>query len=126
MAENLGLVFGRLAVSAVVVILAALSLAQGITPVGAQVLEGSLLVVAAAGDTGDEILAVRSGETVFDQFTVSTSIERYEVVVPAGVELAELEIAFINDLYEPPYDRDLIVDYAVSYTHLTLPTIYSV
>jgi len=69
------------------------------------------LVVRARGSTGDEIFEVRAGGQVVLTQSVTTSWKSYSTSVPLGTSLADVQVAFINDVYLPNYDRNLYVDY---------------
>ncbi len=72
--------------------------------------EGAL-VVRAKGDTGDERFQVVVGGEVVHSQNVSTDWHDYDVGVADDVEVADIQIASINDAYRLPYDRNLRVDY---------------
>ena len=69
------------------------------------------LVVRASGETGEEVLAVRVGGVLVGEFEVSSAFADYEVSLPAGSTVADVEVAFINDAVRGDFDRNLIVDY---------------
>ena len=68
-------------------------------------------VVRARGTTGEEHLEVRVGGQVFGEFDVTTSFADYEVDLPSGTLIGEVQVAFTNDLSRNGVDRNLIVDY---------------
>ncbi len=72
---------------------------------------GSVLVVRALGDTGEEVMEVRVGGVVVESFDVSTDFVSYEVAVPAGTAIGDIAVAFVNNATRVDFDRNLEVDW---------------
>ena len=73
--------------------------------------ERTRIRVDALGETGEEILEIQVGGEVVGSFNVSTTKDFYLATVDADVPLEDVQIAFVNDDYDPAagFDRNLIV-----------------
>ena len=72
---------------------------------------GSSLMVRMKGDTGDERYEVRVGGQVVGSGPVTRQWANYEIPLPQGTTLDEIQLWFVNDAYRRPYDRNLHVDW---------------
>jgi len=72
---------------------------------------GTILRIEAQGTTGDERLQVRIDGEVVETFDVTTDLESYFFVSDEGIVVEQVQLEFINDLYDPEagIDRNLIV-----------------
>ncbi len=73
--------------------------------------DGPVLLVRARGATGEELLTVRAAGDVVGSFAVSTSFADFEVELPVGSVIGDVEVAFTNDAVRGDLDRNLIVDF---------------
>ena len=69
------------------------------------------LVLMARGSTGDEVLDVLLEDEITESVALTTDWVEYEFEVPAATTVNAIKIAFNNDSYDPPYDRNLQVDW---------------
>lgn len=83
----------------------------GSGPSGSSPVEDTAEVgVLANGTTGDEIIEIRNGDAVLASFQLSTSLDRYLVVVDGG-RPEHLRVAFVNNGLSNGRDRNVRVDY---------------
>ena len=68
------------------------------------------LTIRVRGTTGDEIVQVRNGNQVLEEFTASTNWEVVEFDIDPSVSLNDLSVGFVNNQHEP-VDRNLLVDW---------------
>ena len=57
------------------------------------------------------MLVVSAGGQTLGAFEVASSFADYEVLLPAGTSITDVQVAFTNDAFGPGFDRNLIVDY---------------
>ncbi len=69
--------------------------------------------IRAKGQTADERMQLAIGDQTVDSFDVTTSWAIYTSTFDSPSEPSAVAVKFINDLYQPPYDRNLFVDYIV-------------
>ncbi len=80
---------------------------------GASADDSTDFTVRARGYTGDERLEVQVGGTAVASIELSSEMADHTVQVPAGTELADIKVAFVNDALRTGYDRNVHVDYVV-------------
>lgn len=71
------------------------------------------IVIRAWGDTGDERMELVVGDQSIKKWNIGETARNYAVSFDAPTEESSIAVRFINDVYEPPYDRNLTVDYIV-------------
>ena len=69
--------------------------------------------IRAWGDTGDELMELAIGDQPIQTWAVGITPRDYVATFDAPLESSAIVVRFINDLYQPPYDRNLTVDYIV-------------
>jgi glucose/arabinose dehydrogenase len=70
----------------------------------------SLIVLKAAGDTGQEQIELQVNDVPVANFSLSTTLQDYYYVHSAVVSASVLRVVFTNDLYAPPLDRNVRLD----------------
>lgn len=101
----------RLAFNVIAMTIALLAMLFAIGPTQGASAEQTNLSIRAKGSTGDEVLEVRFVGTPIATFAVGTAWDTFMVEIPQGFSLKTIDVAFVNDKYEPPYDRNLHVDW---------------
>lgn len=68
------------------------------------------LTVRARGATGSEVMQIRLGTTVLEEFTVSTDWQELAFDLPAEAAFDDLAVGFVNNHHDP-VDRNAFVDW---------------
>ncbi len=74
---------------------------------------GSTISVRASGTTGEEIVELQIDTQPVATFALSTDLQDYGYVHPTSLSPSQIRVAFVNDLYDPPIDRNVLVDHIV-------------
>lgn len=69
------------------------------------------LSVRARGDIGAEIVALLIDGREVDRWTVGQQFSEHTTSVPGPVAIGSVDLRYVNDLYAPPVDRNLEVDW---------------
>ena len=72
--------------------------------------DGVDLTVRARGSTGSEVMQIRLGTTVLEEFTVSIEWQELEFDLPTDATFDDLAVGFINNQHAP-VDRNVFVDW---------------
>ena len=80
-------------------------------PAPTPVPQSAQVVVRARGSVGDETMNLTVNGSVVQTWKVTRTLSDYVATVPASVSIDQIRVHFNNDLYQPPIDRNLEVDF---------------
>ncbi len=81
------------------------------TSVAAAQSDSTTITIRARGETADELVELFVGDTLVDTWEATIEWQTYEATLKVPTAESTVAVRFPNDAYEPPYDRNLIVDY---------------
>ena len=84
---------------------------SGLLPFTTEAATEITLTVRARGQHGVELMDVRVGALTFGPVVVTTGWLEYSYAVPSTTVPSDIRVGFTNDLYAPPIDHNLFVDY---------------
>lgn len=70
----------------------------------------SLVVLKAAGDTGEEQIRLEIDDQPVATYQLTTTLQDYAYVHDTLVAPSAIRVVFLNDLYQPPIDRNVRLD----------------